>query len=121
MKKFLVTIILGVCLFLGGSVIAQVVGEPMPNLDNALLTFSDIYTAEGKNFVFCLYDVDGVNRYNVAYVICDGVMLEKPVGIFDVKTAILYLDNILPNDGIIDAMVSEAPYPKIIDTIPFCE
>ena len=120
MKKA-VLILMMAALMLGSgvsSVFAEKVGDPMPRIKGLQLMEKN-QIPSGKGIMVHLHKA-GRCTYNVLYMICDGKVVETPVGICDLQTGTLYLDN-APNDGRIDAIHGMRTMPGLEDSLPECE
>ena len=97
MKKTIATLALGLSLVLPAS--AQEIGEVMPRPQGVIIQVSPypnvtmVYYGDGEKYT-----------HTEAYRVCDGEPEQKPFGIYDAQTGILYLDQ--DRNGTIDKKMS---------------
>lgn len=120
---FIVVVSITLCGIVFNSAIAQEVGENMPSLEGYVTTSSGKWASPDMTktgiSVWMAKPEAEEDTYFVVYNRCDGVIVELPLGIFDVRTHTLYLDN-APTDGVIDAIVSNPGNP-IHEDAPDCK
>ena len=98
-------------------------GEAMPSLEGYVISSFGTWfnpadeTKRGSIHIMAKAGED--NKYFVVYNICDDEEADRPFGIMDYETGILYLDH-APTDGCIDDIVPN-PTGYIYEVAPDCK